>query len=506
MNLRKKLNLVTFIVVTLTLVVFQIITTSINQVSLADKVAKSAENTTERLSITLADSLWNYNIDNATQIATAELGTNDLVEMRAFNRDNERLFSVTWDEQNQHTTTNEFTGDVHLRVKKTIQFKDQEDLIDAGSIELTFSSATLDNALSDAIFHSIIQIVILDAVLMCFMSIFISKLVVAPLENITARVQDIAHGNGDLTQRVNYTSSDELGVLTTGINRFIDNVHSVVSEIVSVSKTLDASANDSQTNVEQLNTQVQDLNSQVSMILSAVQALDQTALDVAHKASQSSNITQGTSALASEGMRKVNSSSALIQTLAQNMQESTSKTEMLEKHSQSIDTVIQVIKGIADQTNLLALNAAIEAARAGEQGRGFAVVADEVRTLAQRTQVSTGQITEIIEKLQQQSAETLAVMQNGQKMMAENVDSVAEAEHTFSDIKHAIESSLKGAQGIATDTDNQKNTLGEIKQNVENIKDSNERTLHIAQRSSAINQQIVQMSHSVAELSEKFKI
>ena len=134
------------------------------------------------------------------------------------------------------------------------------------------------------------------------------------------------------------------------------------------------------------------------------------------------------------------------------------------------------------------------------------MVADEVRTLAQRTQVSTGQITEIIEKLQQQSSETLAVMQNGQKMMDENVDSVAEAESTFSDIKRAIETSLQGALGIATDTDNQKNTLGEIKQNVENIKDSNERTLDIAQRSSVINQQIVKMSHSVAELSEKFKI
>ncbi|MGY0565664.1 MAG: methyl-accepting chemotaxis protein, partial [Paraglaciecola chathamensis] len=227
------------------------------------------------------------------------------------------------------------------------------------------------------------------------------------------------------------------------------------SEIVGVSKTLDASAEDSQANVEQLNAQVQDLNNQVSMILSAVQALDQTAVDVAHKASESSSITQDTSSLASEGMRKVNSSSALIQTLAENMRESTTKTEMLEKHSQSIDTVIQVIKGIAEQTNLLALNAAIEAARAGEQGRGFAVVADEVRTLAQRTQVSTGQITEIIEKLQQQSSETLAVMQNGQKMMDENVDSVAEAESTFSDIKRAIETSLQGALGIATDTDNQ---------------------------------------------------
>lgn len=506
MNLRKKLNLVTFVVVTLTLVVFQIVITSINQVNLADKVAKSAQNTTERLSITLADSLWNYNIANATQIAKAELGTNDLVELKAFNRDSELLFSVTWDEQNQQVTNDEFSGDVHSRIDKTIQFKDQDDFIDAGNIELTFSSATLDNALNDAIYQSIIQIVILDAVLMFFMHLFISRLVVAPLENITARVQDIAQGNGDLTQRVNYTNSDELGVLATGINRFIDNVHSVVSEIVSVSKTLDASAEDSQANVEQLNAQVQDLNNQVSMILSAVQALDQTAVDVAHKASESSSITQDTSSLASEGMRKVNSSSALIQTLAENMRESTTKTEMLEKHSQSIDTVIQVIKGIAEQTNLLALNAAIEAARAGEQGRGFAVVADEVRTLAQRTQVSTGQITEIIEKLQQQSSETLAVMQNGQKMMDENVDSVAEAESTFSDIKRAIETSLQGALGIATDTDNQKNTLGEIKQNVENIKDSNERTLDIAQRSSVINQQIVKMSHSVAELSEKFKI
>lgn len=506
MNLRKKLSIAIFVVVTITLVLFQIVTTVLNQTKLTEDAKKAAESTSTRLGVTIADSMWNYNIEAAKNIASAELGTNDLVEVTALNLQDELLFKIVWDENNAQVTEQDFQGNVSLTLDKVIQFKDQSDLIDAGKIRLTFSSTTIESALNESIIKGIIQIVILQVTLILVVNWFIVKLIVRPLEIISTRVKDIAEGDGDLTQRVNYQSSDELGVFAQNINRFISNVQTIVIDIVGVSKVLDSSATDSQTNVDQLNTQAEDLNNQVAMILEAIEALDQTALDVARQASQTSQITMDTSLLASEGMDKVNGATLLIRSLSDNMQESTDKTAMLEKHSQSIDTVIQVIKGIAEQTNLLALNAAIEAARAGEQGRGFAVVADEVRTLAQRTQDSTGQITEIIETLQAQSAEMLQVMQNGQKLVAENVESVNQAEQTFSQIKTSIESNLSGAQLIAQDTDSQKSTLRDIKQNLESIKDTNDKTLEVAKRSANVNQQIVEMSQTVTQLSEKFKI
>lgn len=506
MNLRKKLSIAIFVVVTITLVVFQIVTTALNQSKLTEEAKEAAQSTSTRLGVTLADSMWNYNVDAARNIASAELGTNDLVEVIAFNTDDEMLFKVIWDEQGAQVTEQNFQGSIFLTLDKVIQFEDQSDLIDAGKIKLTFSSSSIDSALTDSILEGIIQIVILQAILFLFVSWFIVKLIVRPLETISSRVKDIAEGDGDLTQRVDYQSSDELGLFALNINRFISNVQTVVIDIVGVSKVLDSSVADSQSNVDQLHTQAEDLNNQVATILEAIEGLNQTSLDMARQATQTSQITLDTSSLASDGMDKVNSATVLIRSLSDNMQDSTDKTVLLEKHSQSIDTVIQVIKGIAEQTNLLALNAAIEAARAGEQGRGFAVVADEVRTLAQRTQDSTGQITEIIETLQAQSAEMLEVMQNGQKLVAENVESVIQAEQTFSQIKTSIESNLSGAQLIARDSDLQKNTLNKIKQNLESIKDTNDKTLTVAKLSADVNQQIVEMSQTVTELSEKFKV
>ncbi len=506
MNLRKKLSIAIFVVVTITLVVFQIATTVLSQATLKSKAEQSAQNTAKRLGVTLADSMWNYNVNVSRNIASAELGTNNLVEVELFNVEGELLSKVSWDEENKVISDKPFQGRVSLTMNEVIQFEDQTDKIDAGMAKLTFSSMAIDDALSESIWVGIFQIIVLQVILYLVANWFIVRLVVRPIEIISSRVKDIAEGEGDLTQRVDYKSSDELGSLADNINLFISNIQNIVGEIIGVSKVLDSTVTNSQENVNQLTTQAEDLNSQVDKILESLEALGQNTLDVAREATKTEQITTETSSMASAGMEKVNVATTLIKSLSENMQESTEKTALLEKHSQSIDTVIQVIKGIAEQTNLLALNAAIEAARAGEQGRGFAVVADEVRTLAQRTQDSTGQITEIIENLQKQSAEMLAVVENGQRLVAENVESVGQTEKTFGEIKASIESNLSGAQIIARDTEEQKTTLGGIKNNLESIKETNEQTLEVAKRSSDVNHQIVEMSHTVALLSKKFKV
>jgi methyl-accepting chemotaxis protein len=506
MKLRKKLGISIFTVIAVTLMIYSILSIFISQQGLQTRLQQTANNTAQRIGITVANAMWNYNVDASRQILGAELGSNDLVGVAAFDTEGKVLFELSWNEDAQSINDAKYSGDVKYSIDKDIEFNDQGDMLKAGAVTLQFSNKTANQAFVSDIVSALIQLAVLTAVLLVMMRIMLNKLVIQPIDSINQRVKEIAEGDGDLTARVNIKSEDELGELSSSINAFISNIHGIVKEVAAVSSALDINTHENHTNVEQLKNQVTELNERVNHIQTAINEISDTSQDVAEQAEQSAKITEQTSDLAKQGVTSVNSANEKMKRLAESIQESTNQTEFLESHSQSISTVINVIKEIAEQTNLLALNAAIEAARAGDQGRGFAVVADEVRTLAQRTQVSTGQITEIIEKLQSQSTETLSLMKNGQSMAEDNVDSVALAEQTFVEIQAAINENMKGAKTIAQEADSQKQTLGNIRNNVDDIHHANEKTLEIANKSSTINQQIVSMSESVAKLIEKFKI
>lgn len=506
MSLRKKINLYLLLALVSTLFIYAILDTWISQNSLAEKIETNALSTEKRLEITLADSLWNFNVATAEKIAMAELGTNDLVGLTAYNTEQEVLFSIRWDNDNQKAGTGTYNGDVLFTKNKDIMFQDGEDEYNAGSVTLLFSDDSLSESLNRSIKSSLFQIVILSVILLSVTGFLVIRLVINPLSEISERVNDIAQGEGDLTKRVRVTSKGELADLANGINHFIDNVHSIVKDICKVSTTLDQSSEASRQDISELNNLVSDLNEKVVHIVQSMQEMSTTSKDVANQAASSADVMQETTHLAEAGLKDVKLANDKTLELAVSVTSSTEKTAKLDEHAQSIGAVVDVIKSIAEQTNLLALNAAIEAARAGEQGRGFAVVADEVRTLAQRTQTSTGEIEEIISQLQAQAKDTHSIMNSGLGQAQENVESVGKAGDTFADIEDAITKNLDSATMIATAAEEQSQTLVSMESNIEFIKSANDRTLEIARKSASSNEAMVGLSHKVAALVEKFKI
>lgn len=506
MNLRKKLNLALLLALTLIFSAYAVFDTITSQSAIKEKIIQASDNTAKRMGITLAKPLWEFSMDTVRKTAVAELGMNDLVAISVYDMENKNLLNVYWNNESQTVKDGDYTGKVFLEKSLTVQMEDSGDSYNAGQVKMLFSSDSADSAFIHIVTSSITKGLLLAILILLFMSALLHRLILLPLNNITERVSDIAHGNGDLTKRVNTDSKDELGKLATGINQFIENIHSIITDIHGVSEHLDNTSDTSQKNISELNTLISQQDLQVGSIVEAMQEMGSTSAEVANKAAESADITQKTNDISMSGMSEVKNANHMTHDLATSVNSSTEKTATLQEYSQSISSVIDVIKGIAEQTNLLALNAAIEAARAGEQGRGFAVVADEVRTLAQRTQQSTSDITDMITQLQQQIIETHELMESGLEKVNLNVASVEQAGLSFANIKDAVAQNLIGATAIATAAEQQTQTLTVIQNNVDQIKAANEQTLSITVSTTEVNEELVELSRHIHQLVEKFKI
>ena len=307
---------------------------------------------------------------------------------------------------------------------------------------------------------------------MVAMTWFLTRQICLPLQAVVAQANAIAAG--DLTHQLDrqHIGRDELGMLAKASLKMQDNLRGLIEEVVAAVTQLGAAIEEVSAVSEQSAQGIQSQQQEISLVATAMAQMKATVADVAGNTETASESASSANALARRGNQDVQSSLMAITRVAEEIEQAGTLVTELERESAQINVVVDVIRGIADQTNLLALNAAIEAARAGEQGRGFAVVADEVRTLAGRTQASTGEIVAIIETLQARANQAKEVTGQSCEMIRQCVEQSEQTSNGIQQIEEAVAQIADMAIQIASACGEQDAVSDELGRNVERIKES----------------------------------
>jgi methyl-accepting chemotaxis protein len=359
--------------------------------------------------------------------------------------------------------------------------------------------------------HSILltQLITTAVVITLIVIVLVSMLVsflFRDLNRVSAALEEIASGEGDLTQRLELKSDDEIGKLAANFNHFVGNMHTMVLKLSEVSAALGNQARQTASQAEERSARIQMQQDEINMVATAVNEMAAATQEIAGNADQTAQNSSEAVGACEHGTGQVTQTQSSIQNLAQEVQVATNVILELEEHGNSINAILSNIQGIAEQTNLLALNAAIEAARAGEQGRGFAVVADEVRVLSQRTHGSTQEIQQTIELLQGTTGKAVSIMNDSRTLAETSVDDSNSAAASLTQIHAAVERISDMATQIASAAEEQASVTSEITRNTEGIRDVSNELAGEAHQAAEQAAQLSELSNELENEISRFKL
>ncbi|TVL32932.1 methyl-accepting chemotaxis protein [Shewanella xiamenensis] len=339
-----------------------------------------------------------------------------------------------------------------------------------------------------------------------FVALLLIRQIRKPIMILLTQTQQVSAGNLAVKLDMQAFARDELGLLAEGFNVMQDNLRSLVNEVSSSVVQLGSAAEEISAVALQSSNNMENQKNELNQLATAMHEMQATVQDVARNTNDAASAATQASTTAAQGSHTVNDSIMQIEKVAGAIEKAAMVISHLGEDSRNIGMVLEVIQGIAEQTNLLALNAAIEAARAGEQGRGFAVVADEVRTLAKRTQDSTSQINSIISELQLRANEAGMTMQESQNMMTDAVSSAREAGESIAKISTSVNNITEMNTQIATATEEQGAVSEELNRNVVNISHASEEVATGAKQMAYACNDLNLLATQLQEVVRKFNI
>jgi methyl-accepting chemotaxis protein len=374
------------------------------------------------------------------------------------------------------------------------------------SAELLKVEREIASSVRQRVYTTVSISVIAGLTLSFILSLWLARGIITPVNLTNTMLKDISEGEGDLTKRIVIMTNDEMGELGQNFNHFVQKLQKIISEIALVTSQIASSSEEMSVITQQTSLGVSKQNKETEQVASAMTQMTATVKEVNGNAEKASQAADSANKAAVEGNQVVEETVQAINGLSDDVAESANVIKQLKGHSENIGNVLEVIKSIADQTNLLALNAAIEAARAGEQGRGFAVVADEVRTLAKRTQQSTQQIESLIEVLQTGANKAVDVMTKSCDRSRVTVDLAKNAGESLTSIGQAVETILHMNAQIVIATGEQHVVTQGIARSVVNIQMVSEETELGAQQTSQASAQLAHLSVQLATMVGQFRI